>query len=357
MRDDGIVRFGVLGCGAIAQSAHFDACRKARNAELYAICDTASDLVDRMKVAHQPRVSFTDYDDMLADSSVDAIIIATADEFHVPLSMRALRAGKHVLVEKPMGLTVEECEELCGVVEKTGLQLQVGTNRRFDPGVRFARDFAADIGERLGFKAWYYDSIYRYTQTDNLLPLTVEGDGTTRPRTDPKANRQHYLLITHGSHLVDTCRFVGGEIARLSARFRNRFNACCWFVSLEFEDGSLGHLDLSVPVQGEFEEGFHLYGEHGSILARGPLPWYHQAWTVECYSSRDGIVRRPTGEDAYSYKLEIEEFANVVATPSNASIGATVTDGLAAVRALVAIARSAEQEGKWIRPAEVNGAV
>ena len=79
------MRIGVLGCGPIAQFAHFDACRKARNAELYAICDVAEDLRSRMAAIHQPVAVYSDYDEMLADPKVDAVIIAVSDQFHVPL--------------------------------------------------------------------------------------------------------------------------------------------------------------------------------------------------------------------------------------------------------------------------------
>ena len=75
-KDDRCLEIGVLGCGPIAQFAHFDACRKARNAELYAICDLADDLRERMAAVHQPRVAYADYDAMLADPEVDAVIIA-----------------------------------------------------------------------------------------------------------------------------------------------------------------------------------------------------------------------------------------------------------------------------------------
>ena len=57
-KDDRLLRIGVLGCGPIAQFAHFDACRKARNAELYAICDVADDLRERMAAVHRPRVAY-----------------------------------------------------------------------------------------------------------------------------------------------------------------------------------------------------------------------------------------------------------------------------------------------------------
>src|SRR5258708_40307446 len=112
IKEDRLLRIGVLGCGPIAQIAHFDACRKARNAQLYAICDVAEDLVGRMATMHGPRATYRDYDQMLADKKVEAVIIAVSDQFHVSLALKAIAAGKHVLVEKPLGVNIEECVEL-----------------------------------------------------------------------------------------------------------------------------------------------------------------------------------------------------------------------------------------------------
>src|SRR5207245_11724073 len=128
-----LLRIGVVGAGPISQAAHFEACRKARNAELYAICDLAADLVTNMAAIHHPHVTYLDYDEMLADPNVEAVLVATADQFHIAMASRALAAGKHVLVEKPLGVSVEECEALRQQVQASGLVLQVGTMKRFDP--------------------------------------------------------------------------------------------------------------------------------------------------------------------------------------------------------------------------------
>ena len=89
-KDERLLRVGVLGCGPIAQFAHFESAAKARNAELYAICDVAEDLVQRMGDTWQPTRRYLDYDDMLSDIDVEAVIIATSDTFHVPAALRAL---------------------------------------------------------------------------------------------------------------------------------------------------------------------------------------------------------------------------------------------------------------------------
>ena len=134
-KEDRLLRIGVLGCGPIAQIAHFDSIKRARNATLYALCDRADDLRERMAVIHEPTAVYADYDAMLADPQVEAIIVAVADQFHVALCQKALAAGKHVLVEKPMGVSVEECEQLRATVAQSGRILQVGYNKRFDPGL------------------------------------------------------------------------------------------------------------------------------------------------------------------------------------------------------------------------------
>lgn len=110
--EDRLLRVGVLGFGQIARAAHSESCTKSRNASLHAICDAADDLRDRMAATHAPDMTFSDYDAMLADPEVEAVIIATADALHVPAARRALGAGKHVLCEKPLATAVEEAESL-----------------------------------------------------------------------------------------------------------------------------------------------------------------------------------------------------------------------------------------------------
>jgi predicted dehydrogenase len=355
-KDTRLLRLGVLGCGPIAQIAHFEAARKARNVELAAICDVADDLRDRMALLHQPRVTYRAYEEMLADSGIDAVLIGVADQFHVPLALQAIRAGKHVLVEKPLGVSIEEAEELRRQVLAAKKVLQVGNNRRFDPGVAFARRFIAEeLGSLLSVKVWYWDSVFRYTMTDNLQPLVQPSAAARRPEGNPKADKRRYFLLTHASHLVDTARVLGGEILSVHARLRERFGAFCWYVDVEFAGGVLGHLDLTIPVRGDFEEGFQVQGEHGSVKGQVFLPWYHKASLVEGFSARERQYRRPLGEDAHTYKLQLESFAACILEGAPQT-GAGIDDGLAALRALVAIARSAETDQR-VRLADVRGGV
>jgi predicted dehydrogenase len=336
-KDHRRLQIGLLGCGPLSQAAHLDAIRKARNADLYAICDVAQDLTQRIAAIYQPRAVYNDFGAMLADRQLDAVVIAVADQFHVPLAHQALAAAKSVLIEKPLGTTVEECESLRSAVNTSGLVLQIGNNRRFEPGMMAAQRFVRDeLGAVLTLDAWYYDSIYRYTMQDNLYPVPVETAHSRRPVGDWKANRERYLLLTHGAHLVDTARFLAGPIVTVNARHRANQQMHGWSIEVEFESQAMGHLELISPRHGDFEEGFRIHGEHGSVSGKAPLPWFQRA-SVECF--KDGEYRRVLGEDGFTFKRQIEGFADSVlrGTPQH---GADLEDGIAAVRTMVAISQS-----------------
>jgi len=355
-KEERLLRVGVLGCGPISQIAHFDACRKARNAELYAICDLADDLLQKMVAIHEPRVAYNDLDKMLADPQVEAIIIGTADQFHVPLCRKVIAAGKPVLVEKPLGVSIEECEQLRDELRGRNLVFQVGNNRRFDPGIAFARDFVhGELGQIIAFRSWYCDSTFRYTMTDNLQPLVRASSKAKRPGGNPKADKRRYFMLTHGSHLVDTARYLAGELTSVRARCSERFGTYCWFVEADLAGGAIAHLELTIPMRGDFEEGFRIYGERGSVQGKVFLPWYHKASVVECFSEKDRQFHRPLGEDAYTYKLQIESFADAI-LHGQPQRGAGIEDGLAAMRTMVAIARSAES-GETVSISQAKGAV
>ena len=140
----GKLKIGLLGCGGIAQIAHLPALRKAANVEFTAICDVAEDLLnamaDRYAVAHR----YTDHHEFLEKADMDAVLLPVADGFHASLSIDCMRAGKHVLVEKPMAETVEQCEQMLQVSEETGRKLQIACMKRYDPGLQFAQKFVAE---------------------------------------------------------------------------------------------------------------------------------------------------------------------------------------------------------------------
>lgn len=348
------LNIGVLGCGAIAQAAHFESCTKAKNAELYAICDVVDELRERMAVTHGAKKAYANYDDMLADPELDAVIIATSDAFHVPASIKALEAGKHVLCEKPLGVTIEEGLALKEAEEKSGKLVQVAHMKRFDIGIQQARKF---INERMGkltaLKAWYCDSTHRYTVTDAVQPKIVSSSESLKPKGDPKANLQTYYMLAHGSHLIDTARFLAGDIISVRARYKDDAGLRCWFVETEFANGTLGHLDLAVSVRMDWHEGFHVYGENGTIKAKTQNPWYFQTSEVDIFDEATATTYRPLGADGHFYRRQVEAFADTILNDAP-MLGATIEDGLETIRGMVAIAKSVET-GEKVYLADMKG--
>jgi predicted dehydrogenase len=355
-KDNRLLRVGVLGCGPISQFAHLESAQKARNVELYAVCDADEGLVRRFGAFYDAKKICLAYDDMLADPEVEAIIIGVSDAFHVPASIKALEAGKHVLCEKPIALSVEEVEELASVVKKTGLSLQIGHMLRFDPGVESAKAFIdGEMGELLALKAWYCDSTHRYTMTDAIQPLPRQGARILRPAGDPKSDKRRYFMLAHGSHLVDLARFLAGPIKSVEARLREKFGAYCWFIDVDFESGALGHLDLTVPLRADWFEGFQVYGQNGSATAKIYNPWYYKSSDVEIFHESNATTTRVLGADGHFYRRQLEGFADTVVNHKPVK-GANIFDGVASVRAMVAIAQSVTS-GKSVALADVSGPV
>src|SRR5947209_382717 len=187
---------------------------------------------------------------------------------------------------------------------------------------------------------------------DNLYPIPVETAHSKRPPGDWKANRERYLLLTHGAHLLDTARFLAGAIVGVTARHRAHGQMRGWTIEVEFESGALGHLELISPRHGDFEEGFRIHGDCGSVSGTAPLPWFQRA-QVECF--KDGEYRRLLGEDGFTFKRQIEGFAEVILNGA-AQHGATLDDGIAAVRGMVAISQSVAP-GERVCLADVTGNV
>ena len=350
------LKVGVLGCGPISQAAHFESAAKAGNAELYAICDVAADLRQRMAAAWEPARSFADYAAMLADPALDAVVIATSDGFHVAAAQAALEAGKHVLCEKPLGVSVEEVERLKLAVAASGKVLQVGHMKRFDAGLQSARAFIdSEMGELLALKAWYCDSTHRYAMTDAVQPVIVKSAQSKKPAQNPKADLERYFMLAHGCHLLDTARYFGGDILEVDARLRQRFGAYCWFIDVAFVSGALGHLDLTVAVRMDWHEGFQIYGQNGSVIGKTYNPWYYRTSDVDIFHEATGATTRILGADGHFYRRQLEGFADVILNGAPMT-GANIDDGIASVRGMVAIARSV-RTGSPVKLADVSGAV
>ena len=166
------VVFGLIGAGGIGQSQHLPNLSRARNIRLKTVCDLRPELLVQAQQQYGVEHVTQNSRELLKDPEIQAVVIATRVEAHVPLALEALRAGKHVYVEKPLAETPEECERLLSAVENSGRLLAVGHNRRMAPAYQKLREILKAHG---GAKNIYYriaDNLYVWGEAAGVTPGT-----------------------------------------------------------------------------------------------------------------------------------------------------------------------------------------
>ncbi len=127
------LRVALVGAGNLAKWEHLPNIKKLNGIELRAVYSASGARGKGYGLRFGAAYSSSDYDEVLRDKDVDAVLIASRHQYHAEQAIKALRAGKHVFIEKPLGITEDECREIYKTVEETGLKLTVGFNRRFAP--------------------------------------------------------------------------------------------------------------------------------------------------------------------------------------------------------------------------------
>jgi len=261
----------MIGCGEIAvQTAKGIA--TAANTQHIMVMDidarVANDLGQTYGVP-----STTSVDDLLENPQVEAVYIAVPHFLHAPLTIQALRAGKHVLVEKPIATTLAEADAMISATKDTGRTLSVAYSAQVDATCQAIKHLIADgaIGKVTGTRI--------VARTDK--PETYwHGGYSGRIQTDwrvSKAKAGGGILIMNTVHDLNTIRFVTGlEVARVYAEY-DTFTTPVEvedFISLTYRyaNGAIGSLEAGSAVRGRdpFKEANHIYGERGQIVFGRP---------------------------------------------------------------------------------------
>ena len=131
------IRVALVGCGRIAKN-HFEALRAVEGLRLTAVCDSVEERA--REAGETEQVSwFTSYETMLAEASCDAVVICTPSGLHPSHGMLAARAGKHVISEKPMAISLTAADEMVAACDAAGVQLFVVKQNRLNPAIQLLR--------------------------------------------------------------------------------------------------------------------------------------------------------------------------------------------------------------------------
>ncbi|HEY2521823.1 MAG TPA: Gfo/Idh/MocA family oxidoreductase [Streptosporangiaceae bacterium] len=345
--DDVPLRLGVIGCGRIAQVAHLPALAKAGTIALGGVSDRSPALAKGVG-ARYGVPSFTEVSDLLAQD-IEAVLIAVPDRFHLPVGTEALTAGKHVLLEKPAASTSEQAAELARLAAGRGLKVQIGAMRRHDPGINYARRAVAGIGPVLSVSCWYrVHSRLRPPTEQTLFPYTVVDEDVRRHEAEFKADRQRYLLATHGAHVFDTLRYLAGDVAAVQARVAHIGPDFSWHGSGQLAGGGLASFEISANVHSDYSEGFEIYGERGHVSVRSAFPFFRRASSVRVFTEEDTTWRSPEYGAADAYQRQAEAFAEAVR--ADGATDPSAEDGVQALRLIEAVAASAARSGAEVAP-------
>ena len=285
-----------------------------------------------------------------AADAIDAVIVAVPDRLHLHLATQALRAGKHVLVEKPLAGQVSEAEELARLAAETGLKLQVGAMKRYDPGVQFAAGAVrGKIGRVLSATVWYrVMSRLRPPTEATYFPALVTDESVRTHEATFKADRETYLLTTHGAHVLDGLRYLLGDPQDVSARLARHGADMSWHGLASLADGGTAHFEITANVHSEWSEGAEIYGERGSVHLRTHFPFTLRASDVEVFSEETETTERPVFGHSSAYQRQIEAFTRSVL--QDTPVTPDAADGVAAVRLIAAVAESVAHDGARVKP-------
>jgi predicted dehydrogenase len=312
-RDALRIKWGVIGSGGIAKRRTIpEGIAKARNAELSVVFD-----IDRQanaEVAKAYDVEQIESINELLDSDVDAVYVATPTHFHAGQVRACAEAGKHVLCEKPLGMTVAEAEGMIKLCRQKQVKLGCAFMMRF---VAQHREALRLIREgRLG------RPVYARAQLSCWYP-PIEGAWRQDPATGGGG-----ALIDMGGHCIDLLEMFFGKIARVSCfinniihKYKSEDSATAM---LFFENGALGTVDTFFCIPDNSSKNvLELYGSKGSILAEGTIgqePAGRMAAFLEedggdydaqqARTAAKGLAIEP--EPVNTYQAEIEEFSQSI---------------------------------------------
>jgi len=254
-----ILHFGILGCGMIAH-IHADALRQLPQAALYGVFDPAA--ANAQSFADSYHVTaYPDYETMLQDPQIDIVCICTPSGFHADAAIKALNAGKHVVLEKPMALSLAEADAIIEATRQSGCLLTVISQLRFSEEIKQVKKMVEDnvfgklIFCDLSMKFWRDPSYYSNSNWKGTFRF--DGGGA---------------LMNQGIHGVDLLLYIAGEASVINGKIKTITHNIevedTAAVVLSFENGALGTIKASTCTYPGFERRIEINGDRGFVHLR-----------------------------------------------------------------------------------------
>lgn len=332
-----MIKFAIVGCGRIAQrhAEHI-----SKRGQLVAVCDVIKDKALQLATMYGAK-AYTSYAEMLAnESSIDVIAICSPNGLHAQHSIEGLKAGFHVLCEKPMGLSVKECGEMIQAAERANKRLFAIKQNRYNPPVAAVKEII-DAG-KLGIVTSIQLSCFWNRNKDyyaNSWKGTKDLDGGT--------------LFTQFSHFIDLLYWIIGDVEEVAAYMGNfAHEGIIEFedtgvVILKFTNGAIGTVNYTVNSFDKNMEGsLTIFGEKGTVKIGGQYLNELEYQQIQDYR----IENLPEGNKANNYGNYTGSMSNhdkvydnlIDVLTNNAPITTSSYEGMKTVEIIEKIYRAAK---------------
>lgn len=255
------LKVGIIGAGRIGQVHAKSITYHIPQAEILAISDIYED--GAAKVANELGIPayYKDYQKILENPDIDAVLICSSTDTHADIACEAAAAGKHIFCEKPVDLTVAKIKKVIEAVDKAGVKLQIGFNRRYDHN--FAQIKKLEQDGKIG----------------KLQTIKI----TSR---DPEPPAIEYVKVSGGIfldmtvHDFDMARFIGGEVEEVYANATVMVDPAIGeagdvdtaLVTLKFKNGAVGVIDNCRKASYGYDQRLEVFGSKGQATAGNDTP-------------------------------------------------------------------------------------
>jgi len=336
------INFGVIGCGRIGRIHAENLATRIPAARLVGVADVAipaaRELASRLHVER----ACADYRELLGDSTIDAVLICSSTDTHSRIMQEAAAAGKHIFCEKPIDYDLARIHAALSAVEKAGVKLQIGFNRRFDPSFAKVRELVASgaIGQ---------PHVIRITSRDPNPP----------PLDYIKVSGGIFLDMT--IHDFDMVRYLSGSDAEeiyaigdtlVDPAIREAGDVDTAIVTLRLKSGALATIDNSRRAVYGYDQRIEVFGSKGSVSAGNRVPDAHvlmdQSGVHEAKPLHFFLERY-----AEAYLIELQAFVEALSKDQPPQV--TGADGLQPVIMGLAATRSL-REHRPVKLSEIRPA-
>ncbi|MDD7331986.1 inositol 2-dehydrogenase [Eubacterium sp.] len=330
---------GIIGAGRIGQVHANSITYHIPQAKIVAISDIYYEGAEKVAESLGIPNAYEDYHEILNNPEIDAVLICSSTDTHADIAVEAAEAGKHIFCEKPVDLTVAKIKKVIAAVEKAGVKLQIGFNRRYDHNFAEIKRLAND--GKLG----------------KLQTIKI----TSR---DPEPPSIDYVKVSGGIfldmtvHDFDMARFIGGEVEEVYANAAVTVDEAIGeagdvdtaLIALKFKNGAIGVIDNCRKACYGYDQRLEVFGTGGQASAANDTP------TNVSYINENGNM---TDKPLYfflerymqSFTDEMTEFINAV--QNDELTKTTVNDGLEALRLGLA-AKLSVKEHRPVKLSEIE---